>query len=113
MSFKQNLLIAIAGVAISCSSIAAASAGAWQDNHPRRVQVNGRLDNQYGRINRDYRDGNISGAQAAALHSEDHALRTEECTDARFDRGHISGAEQRALNHQENNVSRQIYNRAR
>ena len=110
MTFKQSFLIAIAGVAISLSS--AASAGTWQDNHPRRVQVNGRLDNQYGRINRDYRDGRISGTQAAALHSEDHSLRTEERTDARFDGGHITGAEQRTLNHQENNTSRQIYNRA-
>ncbi|MGD0192862.1 MAG: hypothetical protein ABSD74_19165 [Rhizomicrobium sp.] len=112
MNIKQNLLIAIAATAISLSFAGGASAGTWQNNHPRRAEVNGRLDNQNFRINRDVRDGKITGVEASQLHSEDRSMRMEERADARADGGHITGAEQRALNRQENGVSHQIYNQA-
>jgi hypothetical protein len=111
MSFKTNMLAAFGAAAVSLSLAGTASAG-WAANHPRRAEVNGRLGNQNARINRDWRDGKITGAQAAQLHAEDHAMRTEERTDARFDGGHITAGEKHALNAQENRVSAQIYNKA-
>ena len=50
----------------------------------------------------------ISGAQAYQLHQEDHAIRTEERAMASGNGGHITLAEQHALNQQEKGVSRQI-----
>ena len=47
-------------------------------------------------------------SQAQKLHAEDHAIRKEERTMASTNGGHITKAEQRALNQQENQVSRQI-----
>lgn len=109
MNLKQKLMIAIMGAGLALSGATAASANVWQDNHPRRVEVNGRLGNQDGRINHDLHDGRITAGQAAYLHHEDRFIRGEERRDAFFDGGHITHGEQARLNHQENYVSRQIH----
>jgi hypothetical protein len=70
--------------------------------------VNGRLANQDKRIHQERKEGEITKAQAQKLHSEDHAIRQEERTMASTNGGHITKTEQRALNHQENQVSKQI-----
>ena len=80
----------------------------WERNHPRRDQVNDRLANQSRRINQEYREGEISRGQARVLHREDRQVRREERTMASLDGGHITRADQRALNQQENGISRQI-----
>ncbi|MBV8495253.1 MAG: hypothetical protein JO361_00580, partial [Gammaproteobacteria bacterium] len=46
--------------------------------------------------------------QAQKLHAEDHAIRQEERTMASTNGGHITKAEQKSLNQQENQVSKQI-----
>jgi hypothetical protein len=93
-------LMAMAGSAFAETS--------WEWNHPRRDQVNDRLQNQSRRINQEYREGEITRGQARALHREDRQIRREERTMASLDGGHITRADQRALNQQENVVSRQI-----
>jgi hypothetical protein len=80
----------------------------WQKEHPRRTEVNSRLQNQDHRINKEVRDGQISHRQAAALHRDDHQIRHEERDMAHQDGGHITRQEQRTLNHQENHVSHEI-----
>jgi hypothetical protein len=80
----------------------------WQKDHPRRTQVNGRLANQNKRINNEEKSGQITQGQAKQLHSEDHAMRQEERTMASTNGGHITKAEQKSLNQQENQVSQQI-----
>jgi hypothetical protein len=96
------------GLLASAAASSAFAETAWERNHPRRDQVNDRLENQSRRINREYREGEISRGQARALHREDHNIRREERTMASMDGGHITRSEQRALNQQENVVSRQI-----
>jgi hypothetical protein len=80
----------------------------WQKDHPRRTEVNKRLNNQDRRIHQERKEGEISKAQAQKLHREDHGIRKEERTMAAQDGGHITKQEQRTLNRQENAVSRQI-----
>src|ERR1700732_138987 len=80
----------------------------WQKTHPRREQVNNRLANQNKRIHQERKEGEITKAQAAKLHRADHAIRKEERTMASTNGGHITKAEQKALNQQENQVSKQI-----
>jgi hypothetical protein len=80
----------------------------WQYQHPRRTEVNERLANQNGRIDRDVARGTMSHAEGAYLHSEDRGIRAEERDMAAVNGGHITRAEQRTLNQQENAVSRQI-----
>jgi hypothetical protein len=95
---------AVAGSAVS----AAFAETQWERNHPRRDQVNDRLANQNRRINRELKEGEITKHQANQLHGEDHAIRHEERTMAKFNGGHVTKGEQKALNQQENAVSHQI-----
>lgn len=80
----------------------------WAQDHPRRVQVNERLENQNNRIDNKVREGALTQGQAAKLHHEDRQIRQEERDMASQDGGHITKQEQRTLNQQENAVSRQI-----
>ena len=80
----------------------------WQQNHPRREQVNNRLANQNRRIHQDVKNGTLTKGQAAALHKDDRQIRQEERDMASQNGGHITKSEQRVLNRQENAVSGQI-----
>jgi hypothetical protein len=107
--WKKTILMAVIGTALSFGTIASASADTvWQKNHPRREEVNNRLNNQNRRINQERAEGEISANQARTMHNEDRMVRTQERFDARFNDGHITKAEQRALNQDENGISRQI-----
>jgi len=81
----------------------------WMKNHPRRVEVNQRLDNQKERIKEGVESGNLTKAQAKELHQEDRDIRTEERIDAAKNGSHITKAEQNKLNKEENAVSKQIH----
>jgi hypothetical protein len=109
MGTKRNLHVIIVGLAFLVGGADIASAATWQQTHPRRVQVNQRLANQNARINRDLASGKITAAQAAQLHSEDKGVRSQERFDASLDSSHITKAEQRSLNQNENAISKQIY----
>jgi hypothetical protein len=80
----------------------------WQKDHPRREEVNNRLGNQNQRIHNQVKAGDLSKAQAAKLHKDDHQIRKEERMMASQNGGHITKSEQKVLNQQENGVSNQI-----
>lgn len=107
---KAIALIGIIGVfAVATGSAFAADKDTkWQKNHPRREQVNHRLNNQNKRINEERKEGEITKAQARKLHREDHQIRQEERAMASQNGGHITKQEQKTLNQQENAVSKQI-----
>lgn len=107
-SRNSKTLIAIAAATLMGAAFHASAETNWEKNHPRRAQVNARLANQNHRINKEVREGEISQAKANKLHAEDRSIRKEERTMARLNNSHITKAEQRALNQQENTVSRQI-----
>jgi hypothetical protein len=107
-SVRTVLTVAAATFALGGLATNAAADTQWQKNHPRREQVNNRLKNQNQRIHKEVKEGELSKGQAAKLHHEDHALRTEERTMASTDHGHLTKTDQRSLNQQENQVSKQI-----
>ena len=100
VAFAATLLAGSAGTAFADTP--------WEAAHPRREEVNDRLRNQDRRINEERREGEISGRQARQLHREDRHMRNEERRMAARDGGHITRADQRILNRQEDRVSRQI-----
>jgi len=69
------------------------------------VESNQRLRTQDHRINRDYRNGLISGQEAHDLHQQDHEIRGEEQADAWLNDGHIAKADQHAINQDKNGVA--------
>jgi hypothetical protein len=102
----------VGAIALSLVALVAAagtaSADTWNQRHPRRAEVNARLNNQSRRINEERREGELSAGQAHGLHAEDRTIRREERFMAAQNHGAITRAEQRALNQQENAVSGQI-----
>lgn len=100
------LAVSIAGV--SLSAFADGKDTTWQKHHPRREQVNNRLANQNRRIHQEVKEGDLSKGQAATLHKDDRQIRREERAMASQNGGHITTAEQKVLNQQENAVSKQI-----
>lgn len=82
----------------------------WQKDHPRRSEVNHRLNNQDKRIHKEVKEGEMSKGEAARLHKNDHEIRKEERGMAAQNHGHITKQEQKKLNHQENRNSKKIGN---
>ena len=107
-SIRTALIASVVAVTLGALAAPALADTQWQKDHPRREQVNNRLKNQNKRIKQERKEGEINKAQAQQLHSEDHAIRQEERTMASTNGGHITKAEQKALNQQENQVSQQI-----
>lgn len=110
MSYKFLIgAMAAALLAVGSNTSAAADQDTqWQKEHPRREQVNHRLANQDKRIRNEVKEGEITQQQAASLHAEDKQIRQEERDMASQNNGHITKIEQRALNRQEDAVSKQI-----
>jgi hypothetical protein len=103
-------LIAAAGLAFAIGGVAttASAATPWQIHHPRRVEVNTRLETQNVRIDRALHNGRINKFQAFRLHMADQRLRNEERWFALHNNSHLTRAEQWRLNHQENRISHRI-----
>lgn len=108
-SSANNLKAATVFVLLSgLAGTAMATDTTWEKHHPRRDQVNDRLENQDKRIKQEVKEGDLTQAQAAALHKDDHMIRQEERDMAKLDKGHLTAADQKALDQQENVVSKQI-----
>ncbi|MGC2520721.1 MAG: hypothetical protein WA373_16625 [Burkholderiales bacterium] len=108
---RSTKALALVFSAILLGSTAASAAAAesdWAKNHPRRHEVNDRLKNQNKRINKEVKEGEMTKVQAQKLHKEDRQVRKEERAMASQNGGHITKQEQKTLNQQENQVSRQI-----
>jgi hypothetical protein len=109
-TMKSKLLFSALFVSfLGLANISMAQDGQFSKNHPRRAEVNQRLNNQDHRINRGVRRGDISRRQARNLHQRDHQIRHEERRMASRHGGHVTRHEQYRLNRQENHVSRRIH----
>ncbi len=102
------VMAALAGHAGAALAANGAGETTWQKEHPRRTEVNDRLKNQTRRIHQDVKEGTMTGNQAAADHAQDPQVRQEARDMASQNNGQITKTEQRALNRQENGISREI-----
>jgi hypothetical protein len=109
MDSKWKAVLAIGLTFGMLSSTAALAETQWEKDHPRRDEVNDRLENQDKRIDNGVKSGELSPQEARKLHHEDRSIRRQERRYARHHGGHISKGEQEKLNREENGVSRQIY----
>jgi len=112
MSYRTNraaLVAMVAGTLLSLGLSSGAMAETkWEKAHPRRDQVNDRLQRQNARIHQERKEGELTAGQASKLHREDRQIRGEERAMASQNGGHITKQEQKTLNQQENAVSKQI-----
>jgi hypothetical protein len=113
LTMKKTLiaaaLLSLVTMGAFAQAPAAASApGTWAKEHPRRAEVNKRLGKQDARIKDEVKEGEMSKGEAAKLHRQDRKIRQEERDMASQNGGHITKTEQKALNQQENKVSKEI-----
>jgi hypothetical protein len=99
-------LLAVVAAASFAQSPAAETP--FAEKHPRRAEVNHRLVKQNQRIHHEVKEGDLTRAQAATLHRDDHAIRREEGRMTARNGGYITKQEQHTLNQQENQISAQI-----
>ena len=111
MQSKRFVMTALVAALLGIGLLGGTAFGAegWRAEHPRRAEVNRRLHNQFARIKEGVQSGKLSTQQAQTLHQADHQIRQEERADAAQHGSHITKAEQKQLNRQENAASKKIY----
>lgn len=105
---NKPLIAGLVTCMMTWGATGAMAESAWEQEHPRRAEVNARLNNQNKRIRDQVKEGELTKAQAAKLHRQDRQVRKEERMMSSQNGGHITKQEQRALNRQENAISKKI-----
>jgi len=109
MNTKRNILLAAMALVIAGAGATGASAQTrFDQTHPRRAEVNGRLVNENHRIAAERRDGEISKVKALRMHRRAHMIRVQERRMALRHGGHITRAEKLRLNREENHLGRHV-----
>ena len=100
----------LAGSAVAqTSTTSGAGPGVVDPGHPRVNEVNRREQNQQNRIANGMKSGKLSPKQAANLEKREAAVQKREQKDMAKHDGHLTKAEQRGINRQQNRISKSIY----
>src|SRR5579863_10256633 len=114
----QSLLVLAVGGLISVGASAAqaqnsntsgAGPGQVDPGHPRVNEVNAREQNQQDRIANGVKDGTMTPGQAARVENKEQHIENQEKADMAAHNGHLTKAEQKQLNKEQNRTSKQIY----
>ena len=97
----------IAGSA-SAQTSTGAGPGVVDPGHPRVNEVNQREENQQQRIASGVANGQLNSRQTANLERRETAVQNREQRDMAKHDGHLTRAEQRGINRQQNRISRSI-----
>ena len=82
---------------------------ATPDSYP--ATINQRKENQQDRIANGVKDGELTAGETRNLESKEAGLNKEEHNMRAADNGKLTGADRAKLEHQQNKLSRQIYNK--
>jgi hypothetical protein len=114
--FTTSLLaLAVGGLMLAGSASAQTSttSGAGPSvvdpGHPRVNEVNRREANQQKRIGNGVESGKLSAQQTANLEKREASVQNREQKDMAKNNGHLTKAEQKGINRQQNRISRSIY----
>ncbi|MGD0212253.1 MAG: hypothetical protein ABSB87_03400 [Terriglobales bacterium] len=110
---KSLLLLAVGGLMLAGSASAqtttsGAGPGVVDPGHPRVNEVNGREENQQQRIANGVQSGKLNARQTANLENREASVQNREQRDMAKNGGHLTKAEQRGINRQQNRISRSI-----
>jgi hypothetical protein len=87
----------------------------YKDKHNAATQYQGtqkvgeRSENQQDRIAQGVKSGQLTAGEASHLENEEAAINREKRADRAADNGHLTQAEKKQLNQQQNKLSKQIY----
>jgi hypothetical protein len=105
-----GLMFTISAVAQTTTSTAAgAGPGVVDPGHPRVNQVNRREARQQARIANGVKNGSLSPKETSHLENREARVQAREQKDMAAHNGHLTKAEQRGINRQQNRISRTIH----
>jgi hypothetical protein len=111
---KSLLVLAVGGLMLAGSASAqttttsGAGPGVVDPGHPRVNEVNQREENQQQRIANGVSSGKLTSQQTANLENRETSVQTREQRDMAKNNGHLTKAEQRGINRQQNRISKSI-----
>lgn len=116
-TFTNSLLIlAVGGLMVVGSASAQTSTttsgagpGVVDPGHPRVNEVNKREANQQKRIGNGVANGKLTSQQTANLEKRETSVQNREQKDMAKHNGHLTKAEQKGINRQQNRISKSIY----
>ena len=113
---KSLLTLAVGGLMIAGSAAAQTSTntsgagpGVVDPGHPRVNQVNRREGRQQQRIGNGIKSGKLKAQQASHLEKREANVQNREKKDMAQHNGHLTKAEQKGINRQQNRISKSIY----
>jgi len=104
-----GFLLAGSAAAQTATNTSGAGPGVVDPGHPRVNEVNKREQNQQNRIANGVKSGKLTANQTAHLEKREAAVQTREQKDMAKHNGHLTKAEQRGINRQQNRISKSIY----
>jgi hypothetical protein len=115
-TFTNSLLtLAVGGLMLAGSASAQTSTtsgagpGVVDPGHPRVNQVNKREGSQQQRIGNGVKRGKLSAQQTSNLEKREASVQNREKKDMAAHNGHLTKAEQKGINQQQNRISKSIY----
>ncbi len=114
--FASSLFVLAVGGMLLAGSAAAqtsttsgAGAGVVDPGHPRVNEVNRREENQQQRIANGVANNKLTPQQTANLEKREASVQNREQKDMAAHNGHLTKAEQKGINRQQNRISKSIY----
>jgi len=104
-----GLILVGAAAAQTQSNTSGAGPGVDDPGHPRVNEVNQREQNQQDRIANGLKNGTMSPGQAAHVEKQEQHIENQEKRDMAKNNGHLTKAEQKQLNKEQNKTSKEIY----
>ena len=103
-----GLMFVGSAAAQSSNNTSGAGPGVVDPGHPRVNEVNRREANQQKRIGNGVANGKLTSKQATNLEKRETAVQNREQADMAKHNGHLTKAEQRGINRQQNRIIRSI-----
>jgi hypothetical protein len=101
-------MLAGSASAQTSTTTSGAGPGVVDPGHPRVNQVNGREENQQQRIGNGVKNGTLNSRQTANLEKRETSVQNREQKDMAKNNGHLTKAEQKGINRQQNRISKSI-----
>ena len=111
---KSLLALAVGGLMLAGSASAQTSTtsgagpGVVDPGHPRVNEVNQREENQQKRIGNGVSSGKLTSQQTTNLEKRETSVQNREQKDMAAHNGHLTKAEQKGINRQQNRISKSI-----
>jgi hypothetical protein len=104
-----GLMVAGSASAQTATTTSGAGPGVVDPGHPRVNQINRREAKQQQRIGNGVKSGKLHSQQAAHLEKREANVQNREQKDMAKHNGHLTKAEQKGINRQQNRISKSIY----